>query len=76
LNKIAIFVIGQLAGLLFTADTFTRIEAAVVRWEEKAISGAEKQAGVKAELEVIGIKLSASMVNLAIELAVAELGLS
>lgn len=63
-----------LAELILGSDVFNRVLATVQRWQEKELSGAEKQAGVKKELTVIGINLAGSLTNLAIELAVAYVG--
>lgn len=68
-TAIAAFLMKQLADLVLGGDLFTRIQATVERWEEKEVSGLEKKAGVLAELEIIGIELSASMANWAIEMA-------
>ena len=65
--------IQTLIKLLIGSDVFTRIEAAVVRWADKKIAGAEKRQGVLDELEVIGLKVSKSVTNLAVELAVQKL---
>lgn len=70
-NTIIIIMIKALAEALFQSGVFDRIHGVVCRWEEKKISGAEKQAGVLAELKIIGIELAAWEANLAIELAVA-----
>jgi hypothetical protein len=64
------FLIKTLAGLLLGSDVFKRILAAVERWADKEISGLEKKQGVLDELQVIGLKMSKSLANLGIELAV------
>jgi hypothetical protein len=68
-------LITALTSILIGTDAFTRIEGVVKRWEDNALNGAAKKAGVIGEIEIIGIKLAAWEVNLAIELAVASLGL-
>lgn len=60
-----------LANLLFGIGAFDRIVGAVERWADKEISGVEKREGVLDELQVIGLQLSKSFANLAVELAVA-----
>lgn len=62
-----------LAGILLSANVFGRIKGVVERWADKEVSNAEKKAGVKSELVVIGVQLSESLTNLAIELAVSFL---
>lgn len=83
MESIGIFLIDQLAAFLMGSDTFVRIENVVHRWEEKAIAAIEagedkpdKKAGVLDEIEIIGIKLAAWLVNTAIELAVAKINLA
>lgn len=63
-------IIKTLATLLLGSEVFARILAAVQRWAEKEISGAEKRHGVLDELQVIGLKLTESAARLGIELAV------
>jgi len=69
MNAIAVFLMKQVADVILGAETFTRIQGAVERWEEKEISGLEKKAGVVAELELLGIEVAASLANWAIETA-------
>lgn len=69
-SPVVAFLISQLAAALLGADTFTRILATVERWAEKEISSAEKRHGVLDELEVIGLKLSESLVRFGIEAAI------
>lgn len=76
------FLINQLAAFLMGADTFSRIEHVVDRWEQKAIAAVEageekpdKYQGVLDEIEIIGIKLTAWLINTGIELAVAKINL-
>jgi len=70
MNAIAIFLLKQVADVILGANTFSRIQGAVARWEEKEISGVDKKAGVVAELELLGIEVAASLANWAIETAV------
>ena len=70
MNSVVAFVIKQLADVILGSAVFDRILGAVERWADKEISGLEKKAGVLAELEIIGLKLSESMANLGVELAV------
>jgi hypothetical protein len=59
-----------LARLILGSGAFERIIAVVERWADKEISGAEKRDGVLDEIQVIGLKLSKSVANLGVELAV------
>lgn len=70
MNIVIAFVIKQLADLLLGSEVFIRVVATVERWADKEISGAEKRIGVLDELEVIGLKLSKSLANFAVEIAV------
>lgn len=63
----AIRVIAQ---LILGSDIFTRILGVVERWADKELDGASKRDGVLDEIEVIGISLTKSAANFAIELAV------
>jgi len=62
--------IQMLARLLLGSGAFERIIAVVERWADKEISGAEKRDGVLDEIQVVGLKLSKSVANLGVELAV------
>jgi hypothetical protein len=62
--------IQMLARLILGSGAFERIIAVVERWADKEISGAEKRDGVLDEIQVIGLKLSKSVANLGVELAV------
>ena len=66
-------LIKTLANLILGSMIFDRVMAAVKRWADEKISGAEKKAGVLNELEIIGLELLEWEANLAIELAVAYL---
>ena len=70
MNAIIPFLIKQIVDLILGADVFERVLATVERWADKQISGIEKKQGVIAELEVIGLKLSESAANFAVEAAV------
>ena len=70
MNAIIPFLIKQLVDLILGSDVFERVLATVERWADKQISGIEKKQGVVAELEVIGLKLSTSAANFAVEAAV------
>jgi len=72
-NAIILQAIQLLAGLVLGSGTLDRIAAVVERWADQELTGAEKRAGVLAELEVIGLKLTESLTNLGIELAVTYL---
>jgi hypothetical protein len=71
MNVIILQAINMLASLILGSDVFTRVLGVVQRWADKEISSAEKREGVLEEIEIIGLKLSKSLANLAVELAVA-----
>ena len=76
---LVIKMMATLADWFIDENTFIRIKAAVERWDDKMdpdgvpFSGDEKLAGVKDEIQLIGIKAAQWTVNLLIELAVATL---
>jgi len=70
MTVIILQAINMLASLILGSDVFTRVLGVVQRWADKEISSAEKRAGVLNEIEIIGLELSKSLANLAIELAV------
>ena len=70
MNAIIPFLIKQIVDLILGSDVFERVLATVERWADKQISGIEKKQGAIAELEVIGLKLSESAANFAVEAAV------
>jgi len=70
MTVIILQAINMLASLVLGSDVFTRVLGVVQRWADKEISSAEKRAGVLNEIEIIGLELSKSLANLAIELAV------
>jgi hypothetical protein len=66
-------IIALFIKLIIGTDVFSRVQAAVDRWAEKEISGAEKRHGVLNEMEIIGLKAAQWAVRLSIELAVGRL---
>ena len=73
MNPIALFLLKQVVDLILGSNVFDRVLGAVERWAEKEISSLEKKQGVLAELEIIGLKLSESAANFAVEAAVQAL---
>lgn len=69
-NVIVIQVIKMLASLVLGSGIFDKILNEVTVWADKKIDGASKRQGVLDALEVAGLKLSKSALNLGIELAV------
>jgi len=70
MNAIVLFLLKQVVDLILGSDVFERVLAAVERWADKEISGLEKKQGVLGELEIIGLKLTKSGANFAVEAAV------
>lgn len=70
MNSVIAFLLKQVVDLILGSDIFERVLGAVQRWSEKEISGLEKKAGVVAELEVIGLKMTNSAANFAVEAAI------
>jgi hypothetical protein len=70
MNILVLQAIKILASLLLGSGVFDRVIAVVKDWSDKQIDGAKKREGVLNQLEVIGLGLSASLTNLAVELAV------
>ena len=70
MNKLIFFLLKQVVDLILGSDVFGRVLAAVERWADKEISGLEKKQGVLDELEIIGLKLTKSGANFAVEAAV------
>lgn len=70
MNTLIGFLLKQVVDLILGSDVFERVLAAVSRWADKEISGLEKQQGVLAELEVIGLGLTKAGANFAVEAAV------
>ena len=70
MNAIVIQAIKILASVILGSGTFERVLGVVKRWSDEKISGAQKRSGVLDELQVIGLNLSNSLANLAVELAV------
>lgn len=73
MNPIALFLLKQVVDLILGSNVFDRVLGAVERWAEKEISSLEKKQGVLAELEIIGLKLTQSGANFAVEAAVQAL---
>lgn len=73
MNPILIKVVTLAIRLLYGKGVFQRIEAAVIRWADKEIAGAEKREGILAELEVIGLTLAEWALRACIELAIGKL---
>lgn len=72
----AIVIQNLIAGLLTLLgwdDWYIHVQGAVDRWAEKEIDGASKKTGVKAELEIIGVKAADWIVDTLIQLALVEL---
>ena len=70
MNSVVLFLLKQVVDLLLGSDVFDRVLGVVERWAEKEISGLEKKQGAIAELEIIGLKLTESGANFAVEAAV------
>ena len=70
MTTIIAFLLKQVVDMLLGSSVFDRVLGAVERWSEKEISGLEKKEGVLAEIEIIGLKLTNSAANFAIEAAV------
>ena len=70
MNTLITFLLKQIVDLILGSNVFERVLATVQRWADKEISGLEKRDGVVAELEVIGLKLTNSAANFAVEAAV------
>lgn len=70
MNDIVLFLLKQIVDLILGSDVFERVLAAVERWADKEIDGLEKKQGVLAELEIIGLNLTKSGANFAVEAAV------
>ena len=69
MNAIIPFLLKQVVDLILGSDVFERVLGAVERWADKEISGLEKKQGVLNELEIIGLELTKSSANFAIEAA-------
>ena len=70
MNPIVLFLLKQVVDIILGSDVFDRVLGAVERWADKEISSLEKKEGVLAELEIIGLTLSKSGANFAVEAAV------
>lgn len=63
-------LIMALANYFIGSEVFNQIKSLVAEQESKLLSSLEKKNSVVAKLESIGVKTSASLINLGIELAV------
>lgn len=70
MSIVVIQAIRFFANIILGSGVLDRVVPFVKKWSDKQISGLEKQQGVVKDLEVIGLGLSTSLTNLAIELAV------
>ena len=70
LTIIGEFLLKQVAQVILGSAVFDRIEGVIARWEQKELSGLEKQHGAKAEIEMLGIEVVGHWANWAIETAV------
>jgi hypothetical protein len=70
MTTIVAFLLKQVVDMLLGSNVFERVLGAVERWSDKEISGLEKKEGVLAEIEIIGLKLTNSAANFAVEAAV------
>mgnify|MGYP003353987714 FL=1 len=73
LTAIGEFLLKQVAQVILGSSVFDRVEGVIARWDQKEISGLEKQQGAKAEIEMLGIEVAGQWANWAIETAVALL---
>lgn len=64
------FLLKQIVDMILGSDIFERVLGSVERWADKQISGVEKKQGVLDEIEVIGLQMSKSAANFAVEAAV------
>lgn len=75
-TTLIINLLSAIASALLPGDTFTRLKAAVDRWDDKIdLDGPDKAKGVAHELESWGIHMAQWAANLLIELAVSKLRL-
>lgn len=70
MNIIVIQAIKFFANMILGSGVLDRVVPFVTKWSEEQVSGLEKQQGVIKDLQVIGLGLSNSLTNLAVELAV------
>ena len=70
MTTIVAFLLKQVVDMLLGSNVFERVLGVVERWSDKEISGLEKKEGVLAEIEIIGLKLTNSAANFAVEAAV------
>jgi len=69
------FIIGKLVNILVGASIYEIIFNLVMSFATENLSGDEKKGRVKTALKSLKIDISNSLINLAIELAVAQLKL-
>lgn len=70
MNAVVLFLLKKVVDIILGSGIFARVLAVVERWADKQISGLEKKQGVIDELEIIGLKLTKSGANFAVEAAV------
>jgi hypothetical protein len=70
MTTIVAFLLKQVVDLILGSNVFDRVLGVVERWSDKEISGLEKKQSVLAEIEIIGLKLTNSAANFAVEAAV------
>ena len=69
------YLLKQCIDIILGSGVFDRVLGSVKRWAEQEISGIEKKQGVLSEIEIIGLKLTESAANFAVEAAVQYLKL-
>jgi len=67
------FIIGKLVNILVGARVYEIVYNLVLSFATEELSGEEKKSRVKTALKSLKIDVSTSLINLAIELAVAQL---
>jgi len=70
MNTILAFLLKQIADILLGQGILQRIIDRVIHWQDEEISSAEKRDNVLADFEIIGLKLSKSLANFGLELAI------
>ena len=70
MNIIIIQAIKVFANVILGSGVLDRVVPWVKKWAEKEVTNLQKKEGVIKDLEIIGLGLSTSLTNLAIELAV------
>lgn len=69
------FILGRLVNLLLSKEAYNAIFTIVSNYANTSLSGEEKKRQAKLAIGSLKLKLSDSLVNLAIELAVAQIKL-